>query len=213
VSAAACGGAVVTTEEFERTTGVAAPVQPDPGVERELEARTPPPTFPRMPEMGVGAARPAETATSPAAAPIGFGDGAVVVATAFASAGGERLVEVVLYDGYGIVTTHEAATGDVDRVVVRGAGGAAEPARGVATGDAAASTFAAGDVDWALVPGLVERTPRDLGVDGGTVSHVIVEKNLPFTPDLVVRVYVVGARGGGRIDYFADGRPMRSFRD
>lgn len=137
------------------------------------------------------------------------------MSTALTSLEGERaLIEVTLYDGYGIVTAHDPATGNLDRVVVRGNG--AEAPRAVPSGgvrEPEAARFAPSDVNWQIIPTLVERTPTDLGIPEGAVSHVIVEKNIPFAPDLVIRVYVTHPRGGGRIDYHAAGHPMRSFRD
>ena len=200
----ACSDAPSSIEEFEAATGSAAPVQP------ATSAATPA----RIPEVVGGQApiAPAEGSTPEADRVIGFGDGALVADTALAALGGERsLAQVALYDGYGIVVSL-AANGDVDRVVVRG-GRAEEPSPvpSAIVRDPAGARFGAGDVDWAVIPSLVERTPGELGIDGGTVSHVIVEKNIPFTPDLVIRVYVSTERRSGRIDYFADGRPMRAF--
>ncbi len=206
-AAGACGAPAMTVSEFERRSGLAAPVQPEPAsIERPAEVVS-------SPELGgLAPAAQGQPATEPSDPSYGFGDGAALLEVVRASLTGERsLLEVVLYEGYGIVTTSEPATGHIERVVVRGRG--VQPPTEVpetAVTDLERSRFVSTDVDWSIVPGLVERTPRDLGVDGGTVSHVIVEKNLPFTPDLVIRVYVEGGRGG-RIDYFADGRPMRSY--
>lgn len=217
VVAGGCGaGSVQTIDEFERTSGVAAPVQPDPEAVRRIEEATTPPTFPRISEVvGGGTGSTPRDAPVPEEAPIGFGDGAEVVGTALAGVGdGALLVEAVLYDGYGIVTSYRADSGDFDRVVVRrGRSEVPSALPDTTVTDAGSSAFGPTDVDWSIIPGLVERTPGDLGVEGGRVSHVIVEKNLPFTPDLVIRVYVSSERSGGRIDYFADGRPMRSFKD
>ena len=215
-----CGTGVLSQEEFAQKTGVAAPVQPDPNVVaqqqngrmriEELEGfgRSSIPTMPGAPGATPATAAP----TTPA---LGFGDGRVAIDRAFAAlpAAERALVEVVLYDGYAIVTLYEHATGNLDRVVVRGGTGQANAVPDTMVTDPANSVFRATDVDWAILPGLVERTPSALGVDGGTVSHVMVEKNLPFSPDLVIRVYVTAPRGGGRIDYFADGRQMRAFKD
>jgi hypothetical protein len=202
VTAGACAAAPVSVEDFESSTGLAAPVQP---------VVAPATTGGRIPEsFGPAAGGGSESPSD--APPIGFGDGATVTATALAGLGSERsLVRVVLYDGYGIVVA-VAPNGDVDRVVIRGGGGEPpSPQPSATVRDAERERFAAADLDWGLVPALVERTPGDLGIDGGRVSHVIVEKNVPFSPDLVIRVYVSTERRSGRIDYYADGRPMRAF--
>lgn len=203
----ACADAPISVAEFERTSGVAAPAQPARSSTRQPELRSEPPPSSQSPEP--------DPAGVPEATSIGFGDGAAVASQALESLGGERsLIEVTLYDGYGIVTAHEPASGNVDRVVVRGKGAEAPtPMPSAAARDPEAARFASADVNWQIVPTLVERTPTDLGIREGTVSHVIVEKNIPFSPDLVIRVYVTHPRGGGRIDYYAAGHPMRSFKD
>lgn len=192
---AACAGPV-SIEEFEADSGVAAPVQP-------VIAPT---TTIRIPEQ---IREPAEGAPPEA---IGFGDGALVSSLSLAALEGERsLAKVALYEGYGIVVGI-APNGDLDRVVVRdGRADEPSPLPTAMVSDPDGARFAPTDLDWGIVPGLVERTPADLGIDGGRVSHVIVEKNIPFSPDLVIRVYVSTERRSGRIDYFADGRPMRAF--
>lgn len=194
----ACAGPV-SIEEFEAATGVAAPVQP-------VVAPTTTIHIPEQFRELVGEAAPVTDMST------GFGDGARVATTGLAVLGSERaLVEVVLYDGYGIVVG-VAPNGDVDRVVVRG-GGAEQPSPlpTAMVNDPEGARFAATDLDWGIVPGLVDRTPVDLDMADAKVSHVIVEKNLPFSPELVIRVYVSGPRASGRIDYFADGRLMRAF--
>lgn len=206
-----CASEPMTMTEFERAKGLPAPQQPEPRSAQPPESSDHG-DFGAPDDAGVARRRVPETRRD---TKIGFGDGAAVVSTALTSLGGERsLIEVTLYDGYGIVTAHEPATGDVDRVVVRGMGAEAPtPMPSAVARDPEAARFASTDVNWQIVPALVERTPTDLGIPEGTVSHVIVEKNIPFSPDLVIRVYVTHPRGGGRIDYYAAGHPMRSFRD
>jgi hypothetical protein len=194
----ACGG-TVSPAEFTARTGVSAPPQPDPDAttptERESETR-----HERI------------ESPSPGAGPIGFGSGRTVVDAALAALDGERsLVEVVLYDGYAIVTARSPATGLVDRVVVRPdhvdvTPPTPAPPTPAPQGDA---TIAATEVDWDLVGELVARTPTELGVDG-PVSHVIVERDVTFADGaLVVRAYV----RRGRIDWRADGSLLRKFGD
>lgn len=204
VTTGACAPAPVSVEDFQAATGVAAPVQPV----------VSPTKGARILESFGGPAPNRAPGAGPAAdvAAIGFGDGATVAATALTALGAERsLIQVVLYDGYGIVVAR-APSGDVDRVVVRGGGAEAPSALpNDRVRDPEGARFSSTDLDWGLVAGLVERTPGDLGIDGGRVSHVIVERNIPFSPVLVIRVYVSTERRSGRIDYFADGRPMRAF--
>ncbi|HEX2735629.1 MAG TPA: hypothetical protein VHM70_28710 [Polyangiaceae bacterium] len=55
---------------------------------------------------------------------------------------------------------------------------------------------------------LIPRTVSTLGFEGGQVSHVIVQSNLPFSKQVVMRVYVHGPRDDGRIDYTAQGKQL-----
>lgn len=222
----ACGTPPLTLAEFEARSGVAAPVQPDPeavesavGGELSPEARA-------MAERLQGIAGGA-TGTGGSPAGTGGGTPSPEISVSWATGaqvaqlgldvngGGERrLIEVVLYDGYGIVGTVDPPTGNLDRAVVRNTG--IEPNGSLPDtflGDPVDESFTVADVAWDVIPSLVAQTPGALGVDGGIVSHVLVESNKPFTNDLVIRVYVTGPRGGGRIDHFADGRPMRAFKD
>ncbi len=198
-TSAGCGATPLSGAEFEQRNGVAPPDQlagvagGDDGSGRVTERRT------------VGA-------TAPAAPSVGFGDGAAVVAAARVRLPGERSLDsVVLYDGYASVTT-VAANGDVDNVFVRGPSADDPTPRPSAFADPdPASRFHESEVDWGVIPSLVERTPAELGMATAKVSHVIVEKNLPFTPDLVVRVYVSDVRHSGRIDFRTDGSVLRMF--
>lgn len=210
-TSAGCGE-VVALDEFERAAGVAAPVQPPPTTAPET-LRLPEVLRGAGPGLVPGAPAPGPApASAPDATPLGFGDGVLVIEAGLADLEGERsLVQVVLYEGYGIVTSLSSSS-EVDRVVVRSSGNEQPTAMPNAmVQDPVGSRFAMTDIDWSIIPGLVERTPTDLGIEGGKVSHVIVEKNLPFSPDLVIRVYVSTDRRSGRIDYFADGRVLRAF--
>jgi hypothetical protein len=227
LTAGACA-TPISIAEFEATRGVAAPVQPDPAALRSENGDADlddldldlddfddlDDVFDRD-DSDDEDESPAPVGGGRSDASVGFGDGAAVVATALARLGGERaLVGVTLYDGYASVTGRQTSSGDVHRVTVRG-GRAEAPVAvgGTPVGNPQAAGFAPSDLDWGLIPGLVARTPADLGIGDGVVSHVTVERNLPFTPELVIRVYVTHPRRGGRIDYFADGRPMRAFED
>lgn len=154
-------------------------------------------------------------AAGPAVARMGWGDGLAAVTVADSLRPGEAAVhEVALYDGYAIVTLVDPPSGEVDRITLyAGRRPSVDPVRTHAGYDPAASTFARGEVAWDRIPELVERTPAQLGIAGGKVSHVLVARNLPFSPDTVIRVYVSSERRSGRIDYFADGRVMREFKD
>lgn len=205
-AAGACGAEPLSVDEFEASYGTPAPLQPDAPVWADREPERLPE---RLPEGGAGT----PASTTPAHT-IGFGDGATVVSEALGAIADGVLTEVVLYDGYGIVSALDRVSGHLQRVVVRPTG--VQPPERLpisSRDDPNAIAFEPTAVDWSIVPGLVAKTPVDLGIADGKVSHVIVEHNVPFSPDLVIRVYVTAPGGGGRIDYDANGRPKRSFRD
>lgn len=64
----------------------------------------------------------------------------------------------------------------------------------------------------AKIPQLIQDTVKKLGYEDGQASHVIIQSNLPFSKDVVIRVYVRSERDSGRIDYRANGSELRVFR-
>lgn len=72
-------------------------------------------------------------------------------------------------------------------------------------GDLDASVFAASEVDWSAISELVAQAPDAVSVEGGVVTHVHVERALPFSSDIQVRVFVNGTRDSGFVDGTADG--------
>lgn len=68
------------------------------------------------------------------------------------------------------------------------------------------------EVSFDKIPGLVESTVQELGYEAASVSHVIIERNLPFSKKTVIRVYASGPRDSGRIDYGARGEVLKVYR-
>jgi hypothetical protein len=68
------------------------------------------------------------------------------------------------------------------------------------------------DVSFDKIPALAKTTLRDLGYESAKVSHVIIERNLPFSKATVIRVYASGPRDSGRIDYDATGEVLKVYR-
>ena len=62
------------------------------------------------------------------------------------------------------------------------------------------------------LPELIRTTSSELAYEQAEVSHVIVERNLPFIKNVVIRVYMSGLRESGRIDFKADGTIQRVFK-
>jgi LSD1 subclass zinc finger protein len=59
---------------------------------------------------------------------------------------------------------------------------------------------------------LMDQTLTTLGYEDGKVSHVIVERNVPFSKGVVIRVYARSDRDSGRIDFNGDGTVQRVFK-
>lgn len=202
----------MSVAEFDRVSGASFPTV--------TTASTVPLDVGAMPDLR--AASPARGAVPETAPPasiargsgISWGSGQAAIGLAAQAKGTSEPVlrRVTLYDGYAIVALVEPGSNTVDLYEVR----AGRPVRQMrspvpAANDPSFATWSERDVAWQEVPGLAARTPGELGIDGVT-SHVIIEPNRPFSPDLVIRVYVTGKGGrSGRIDYYGDGRVMRRF--
>lgn len=72
--------------------------------------------------------------------------------------------------------------------------------------DLAARAFAIEDVDWAKIPTLVKDAPSRIP-DGEGVEFVAIRRGLPFTKDVLVRVFV---KPGKSADYTAQGAFIRT---
>ena len=83
--------------------------------------------------------------------------------------------------------------------------GESSPVRLVGGGDLEANLFSSTDVKWKAIPALVASAVEVTGVEDGEVTHVIVQRNLPFTADVVIRVYVNGPRTSGFVEADAQG--------
>lgn len=114
--------------------------------------------------------------------------------------------QMVLYPDYAFITAE--SDGALDRYQFRN--GAVDPPTDVSVSpadDLGREVFSSDLVDAAIVARLVERAPADTGSPDGEVTHVIIESDLPFADEIVIRVYV----DGGRIDATLDGRIQEVF--
>jgi hypothetical protein len=193
----------------------AAPADTVPSTEVAPEETVPPETVP--PETVPPETVPPETVPpSTAPEPVNYLNGvaaAEVLAEVARVVAGEdnvdafRLVEVVLYPEYIIMQVQDPAVPEyVDRVVWRNGGVASrEPVMLPPNTDVAAKVFRIDDVQWAAVDGLVAVAPELTEVVEGEVSHVYVQRWLPFSTDVRTRVFVSGPRSSGFLDAAADG--------
>jgi hypothetical protein len=131
------------------------------------------------------------------------------VAEVVAAAGGPtELLEVAVYPSYVYVTYRDAVDADaVARSVWRdGTVRLDEPA---ALGPLdLAELFTAADLDLARIPSLIADAPTHYPFPGA-VSHVLIDRFLPFDDRVLVRVYVLPREGdpseAGYVSYTADG--------
>lgn len=69
--------------------------------------------------------------------------------------------------------------------------------------------FALDEIDFARVPALLRSAARDLAIEQGSVTHVIIERGGFGTKAPCVRVYVNGPRDSGYVEYDARGKRLR----
>lgn len=141
-----------------------------------------------------------------------FGDGpAVAVAEVLAASGPDELLELAIYPEYLFVAYRAPGTDEIDRRQWRGQVGAATP--NVIDDRVDASTgpklFTLAELGPALelLPSMVADAPTRFTVPV-EVTHVIVERFLPFDDRVLVRVYARpadGRRGGGYVTYTTTG--------
>jgi hypothetical protein len=220
VALAGCAAGTSTPEEFARRTGrdaVAAGTAPATAPRPDLPSPELPDVTPATPEVLDTA--PPPVAFTPTAAPtpvdLFAGTAARDVANAFAAQLGADLrpVELVVYPGYAFLSRQDPAQpSHLDRYEYRdGQVSGPMPLPVVGTDPLEAQMFDLGAVALERVPELVAATVRDLAYEQGAATHVTVTRNLPFSNDVVIRVYVDGPRNSGRIDYFADGTPKQAY--
>jgi hypothetical protein len=67
--------------------------------------------------------------------------------------------------------------------------------------DLDAVTIDIGSIDFAAVPRMVRDAPAQLKIEGGSVTHMLLQRDLPFSQEVRWRVYVSGTRGDGSVEY------------
>jgi hypothetical protein len=125
--------------------------------------------------------------------------------------GPARALELLIYPKYGYAQIQDPRKPEnVDRYDVRD---------GVVTGvtpvkvvgpyrgpdTLATSTFSIDDVDFSAVPKMVADARAQLNIEDGKVTHIILQRPLPFASDVRFRVYLSGPRKNGSVEYDARG--------
>jgi len=118
-----------------------------------------------------------------------------------------RMLTIAIYPTYSFAQVQDPTIpANVDEFPWRdGSVGVSSPVQLIGEGDLEANLYSDTEVNWAAIPGLIEASAAALAIEGGEVTHVIVERNLPFTADVVIRVYVNGPRNSGFVEADAQG--------
>jgi hypothetical protein len=71
------------------------------------------------------------------------------------------------------------------------------------------TTFRGAEFQWEVLAQIAARAPSELAIEGGAVSHVIVDKTGPTGP-LLLRAYVHTERRSGMLETDVEGKTMRA---
>jgi hypothetical protein len=122
-----------------------------------------------------------------------------------------RILRSVIYPTYSFTQVQDPSiTENVDEFGWRdGLLSDPAPVRLVGGGDLEAHLFSDSEVRWKVIPALIDGALDVTEIADGEVTHVIVERNLPFTDQVVIRVYVNSPRKSGFIEADAQGNVIR----
>jgi len=117
-----------------------------------------------------------------------------------------RLLQAIIYPGYAFAQVQDPSIpANVDEYQWRDTLGSPAPVTLTGDGDLEANLFSDTEVNWAAIPALVATALAQIPIEGAEVTHVIVQRNLPFTDTVQIRVFVTGTRGSGYLDADAQG--------
>jgi hypothetical protein len=122
-----------------------------------------------------------------------------------------RILRTAIYPTYSFTQVQDPTIPEnVDEYGWRdGLLGEPAPVRLVGGGDLEANLFSDTDVRWKVIPDLVAGALDVTEIADGEVTHVIVQRNLPFSDQVVIRVYVNSPRQSGFIETDAQGNVIR----
>jgi hypothetical protein len=122
-----------------------------------------------------------------------------------------RILRTAIYPTYAFTQVQDPSIPEnVDEYGWRdGLLGEPAPVRLVGDGDLEANLFSDTDVRWKAIPDLVAGALSVTEIADGEVTHVIVQRNLPFSDQVVIRVYVDSPRKSGFIEADAQGNVLR----
>lgn len=167
--------------------------------------------LPQVPGVAIPEVPQAATTTTIAVDLFGEGPATAVAAVRAAAGDPGQLIEITVYDTYLFVAYVDPAA--PDRIVRRlwrgGNVGEAEanPIDDAVDGSTRPKLFGVGDVDLARLPQMVADAPSHYD-EPVEVTHVIIDRFLPFDQRVLVRVYASppgNPSGGGYVSYTTSG--------
>lgn len=169
----------------------------------------PEPTSPTTPDSTPSTENAPSPEVVPTSETLFEGDrvGPVVDEIAVARGGDQlRVLKMVIYPEYVIGDVQDPAIPEnVDQYLWRGGLEGPDPVRLLGVDDLEAALYSADEMDWSVIAPVVAGAPAAVQIPDGEVTHVIVERPLPFSADVRMRVFVVGERDSGFVDADATG--------
>jgi hypothetical protein len=188
----------------DEVVAVTVPLVTVPGVTVPLQT-VPPVTVPAVTVPPV--TEPAITAPPPVDLFSGTQAQAVVAEVAAArGADPLRILRAAFYPTYAFFQVQDPSVPEyVDEYPWRGTVGEPSPVRLNGVDDLEVNLFSDDEADWTVIPALVAAAPALTEIADGEVSHVIVERPLPFSSDVRMRIFVSSPRTSGYVDADAAG--------
>lgn len=129
---------------------------------------------------------------------------------------GARALEVIVYPTYVFTNVQDnAQRSHVDRFQLR-EGLWREPTpvklfgRMKTEADINAAVFDPNEVAFAQIPSLAKDAPARLKVETPSISHMVIDRPIPFDTEVRIRVFVRGPRGSGFVDYDKKGKFLKA---
>ena len=211
--AGACGGSTTETGAGSPSTPVTAKSSGNPTTTEDVGGETPDtkaPTITIKPGNTTTTAKSTATTTKKVVGPEFVG----AAAAAFqAELGDFKALEMTIHPDQPRATVQvqdPAKPANVDEYEFTGVKvGSPAPVTLTGDGDLEANLFLASTIAWDKIPALMEQAVAEIGpLEGSTgVTHLIIQKNLPFDEDTVINIYVDGGTrsSGGYVSFLNDG--------
>jgi hypothetical protein len=121
-----------------------------------------------------------------------------------------RILQVVIYPTYAFAQVQDPNQPTyVDEFPWRdGRVGTSQPVRLFGDGDLESNLFSSTEVAWDAIPAAIATAAEQAAIPDGEITHVIVERDLPFKPDIVVRVYVNSPRESAYVEFDSQGNVL-----